>query len=247
MTLKDLFHRFANRFIQWIGRWVGTLFSGAPKGMAHVATDNHGEERVTDAALARALLEPYEWLFDRDRHRGGDYQTPDVGVGDFYHREYRIAFETATAPEAIVRAVTQDLNRFTNPAMAVFQKRRGDADRFEVGDRFEILITGPWNGPVEVVDSRPGRFSFVTLKGHLEAGFITFEAVGLDGGRAEFVIRSWATCSDRLVWFSYAVLGMTKYMQTKMWRFFCLRVAQEFGDDCSGLAIRTYRIPPGAD
>lgn len=242
MTLKE----FYRRLVEFLGRWTGTLFSGPPKGMAHVATDNLGEERVTDVEVARALLEPYRALFDRERHRAADYQTPGDGVGQFYYREYRIGFETGHPPDAIIAAVTRDLNRFTNAAMATFHKRGGDPDRCVVGDRFDILITGPWNGPVEVVDCRPGAFSFVTLKGHLEAGFITFEAVDRGQGRADFVIRSWATCADRLVWFSYAVLGVSKHMQTKMWRHFCLRVAQEFGRSCSALTIRTCRIPPDA-
>lgn len=242
MTLHDA----TTRIVSWLRRWWGALAAGAPEGMAHVVTENLGEERVVDPIVARRLLEPYRCLLDDDRHRAPVYQVPGDGIGSLYHREYRIVFETEQTAESIVLALARDLNRFTHPALARFEKSRGDSRRFDVGDRFDIIITGPWNGPVEVVDSRPGQFSFITLRGHLEAGFITFRATAVDAGRVEFAIQSWATCSDILVWFSYAVLGISKHMQTRMWRFFCLSVAQEFGRDCSSLSVRTYRIRSGS-
>jgi hypothetical protein len=229
--------------INWLRRWIGALSAGAPAGMEHVATDHVQQRLAAGTTEAEALLEPLGRLLDEARHQAPTYQVPASGVGTLYHRDYRVTFETDASAESIILAMTLDLNRFTNPVLALFRKSRGETDEFRVGDRYDILITGPWDGPVEVVDTRPGQFTFITLKGHLEAGFITFEAAERGNGRVEFAIRSWATCSTRLVWFSYAVLGLSKYMQTQMWRFFCLRVAQEFGKDCSQLAVRTYRIP----
>lgn len=234
----------ADRPLHRLRRLWSALTAGAPDGMADIATEHLGNEYVADPAVVRELLAPYRELLDEDKHGGPDYQAPADGIGRLYHREYRIAFDTNHAPESIVLAITRDLDRFTHPALARFCRRRDDEADLEVGDRYDIIITGPWNGPVEVVDTRPGRFSFVTLKGHLEAGFITFQVTDTDAaGRVEFAIRSWATCSDLPVWLSYAVLGVSRHMQTKMWRFFCLRVAQEFGSNCSSLTVRTRRMP----
>lgn len=239
MTMKDS----ARKLLPWVKRWARTLLSGAPEGMEHVTTEYHREQQVTDPAVVRELLAPYLQLLDEDRHDASGYQIPEDGIGKLYHREYRISFETDYTPESIVLAVTQDLNRFTNPTLARFEKTRGASNGFEVGDRYDIIITGPWDGPVEVVDRRPGQFSFVTRKGHLESGFITFRVTEVGAGNAEFLIRSWATCSDLFVWLSYTVLGLSKNMQTKMWRFFCLKVAQEFGGKCTNLTVKTYKIP----
>jgi hypothetical protein len=181
-------------------------------------------------------------LLDNDRYRAPEYQLPETGIGRFYHRDYRISFETTDSPESIVLAIANDLDRFTNTTLARFQKSRGTDAGCRTGDRYDILITGPWDGPVEVADCRPGEFSFVTLKGHLEAGFISFGVVRTGAGRAEFQIRSWATCASLLVWFSYVVLGVSRYMQTKMWRYFCLRVAQEFGQTSGALQVTTYTL-----
>lgn len=239
MNLKDS----ARELVHSLKCWARTLLSGAPEGMEHVATEYRREQKVNDPVVIRELLAPYISLRDDDRHRTSEYQIPEDGIGVLYHREYRISFETAYTPESIILAVTQDLNRFTNTTLARFQKSRGARNGFEVGDRFDIIITGPWNGPVEVVDRQPGQFSFITLKGHLESGFITFNVTEVGARRAEFLIRSWATCSDLFVWLSYAVLGLSKHMQTKMWRFFCLKVAQEFGGTCSSVTVKTYKIP----
>jgi hypothetical protein len=237
----------AARLAAWLRGWQRTLLSGAPEGMAQVATEYRKERYVDDAQQVQELLEPYRQLLQGGSYTGPDYQVPADGIGKLYHRDYRIVFQTTHAPETIVAAVIGDLNRFTDANLAGFHKIRGSDNACRVGDRFDIIITGPWNGPVEVVDSRPDRFSFVTLKTHLEAGFITFQVDKTGEREAAFRIRSWASCGGPLVWFTYVFLGISKRMQTKMWRYFCLRVAQEFGDACSGLVVTTYRMPKPRD
>jgi hypothetical protein len=227
--------------------WIRTLASGAPEGMAQVATEYRRESLDSDPEKAGGLLAPYERLLDNGGYRASDYQIPETGVGRLYHRDYRISFDTTDSPESIISAVVNDLNRFTNSTLARFEKNRGTGVGCRTGDRYDIIITGPWNGPVEVADCRPGEFSFVTLKGHLESGFISFGVVKTGARRAQFQIRSWATCSDLLVWFSYTVLGLSRYMQTKMWRYFCLKVVQEFGQASGALQVTTYTLARNRD
>lgn len=238
MTAKDVLR--SSR--QLLKGWTRTLLSGAPEGMQPVRTLYHSESLDSDPAKAKELLAPYARLLDNDRYSAAEYQIPETGIGRFYHRDYRISFDTADSPESIVSAVANNLNRFTNTILARFEKSRGMGADCRTGDRYDIIITGPWNGPVEVADCRPCEFSFVTLKGHLESGFISFGVVRTGAHRVQFQIRSWATCADLLVWFSYVVLGLSRYMQTKMWRYFCVKVAQEFGQASGALQVTTYTL-----
>lgn len=233
---------FARKLAQSLKGWARTLSSGAPEGMEYVETRYRRASRIAKPATLRELLAPYKRLLENDSYAASEYQIPENGIGKLYHRDYRISFDTTDSPESIIFAVTQDLNRFANTTLARFQKTRGTDAGCSVGDRFNIIISGPWNGPVEVVDCQPGQFSLITLKGHLESGFITFGVTKTAAGRAQFRIRSWATCSDLLVWLSYVVFGLSRYMQTKMWRFFCLKVAQEFGQACGDLRVTTYTL-----
>jgi hypothetical protein len=243
MTAKDLLRKSR----QLLKGWTRTLLSGAPEGMEHVPTRYRSVSLDSDPVKAEGLLAPYERLLDNDRYRAPGYQIPETGIGRFYHRDYRISFDTTDSPESIVSAVVNDLNRFTNTTLARFEKNRCTGVGCRKGDRYDIIITGPWNGPVEVADCRPGEFSFVTLRGHLEAGFISFGVVRTGGRRVQFQIRSWATCAGLLVWFSYVVLGVSRYMQTKMWRYFCLKVAQEFGQVSGALQVTTYTLARNRD
>jgi hypothetical protein len=243
MTAKG----FLQRLRQSLRGWTRTLLSGAPEGMEHVRTLYHKESLDSDPAKAEDLLAPYERLLDNDRYRATEYQIPETGIGRLYHRDYRISVDTTDSPESIVSAIVNDLNRFTNTTLARFEKSRGAGTGCRKGDRYDIIITGPWNGPVEVADCRPGEFSFVTLKGHLESGFISFGVVRTGASRVQFQIRSWATCADLFVWFSYVVLGLSRYMQTKMWRYFCLKVAKEFGQASGALQVTTYTLARNRD
>ena len=157
-------------------------------------------------------------------------QLPSDGYGKLIHRQYSIEFQSDKSATEIIAAISQDLNPFCHEAMATFEKVGCDADGMEVGDEYLIKISGPWNGPVRVIDTNTNSFSLGTLDGHLEAGFIEFEVGQEDGDQRRFTIQSWATSASLLVWITYSILHVTKLAQTAMWTGFCTQVAKQFGD-----------------
>ena len=62
--------------------------------------------------------------------------------------------------------------------MATFDKVTGAEDRMAVDDEYFIHISGPWNGPVRVVDIDETSFTLATRDGHLEAGFYRVQSCG---------------------------------------------------------------------
>lgn len=154
-------------------------------------------------------------------------QTIGQGIGDHFHRRYRAEIADAKlSPEALMDQVRADLNRFSPSELAVFEKTKGHPSRFAIGDRYQIKITGPWDGPVKVIANHPTMFAFATLKGHLEMGEIHFKARNLSQDILRFEIESWSRSKDRLVDLSYDTLGLAKQAQTSMWVYFCKQVVQ---------------------
>lgn len=218
--------------------WYRTILYAAPKGVEQVRTvysnevSHLGTKDVT-AEYQKFVQESHELL--------DEYRLPKDGVGSVYYRNYRICFTSDKEPNDLISRVGIEPNRFSNPTLAEFNKTRGNVGRLTKGDRFMISITGPWNGPVEVVDISNSSFTFITLQDHLESGFIRFGFNKKSDKEVEFSIDSWAKSSNRVVWLSYEVLGASMKMQTKMWRYFSLSVAKNFGPITSPLYITTIK------
>jgi len=170
-------------------------------------------------------------------------QTIAEGVGDAFHRRYRADIADAKlSPEALMDQVRADLNQFSPPELAHFEKTKGRPDRFAVGDTFDIKITGPWNGPVKVIANRPSFFAFATLKGHLEMGEIHFQAKPHPNQRdLRFEIESWSRSKDGLVDLAYDKTGLAKQAQASMWVHFCKQVVQAVGGQLIGeVEVKTH-------
>ena len=178
-----------------------------------------------------------------------EQQKIKEGYGPVFHRVYSVVvavpFETAKRAMSDVMA---DPNMFAPTVLAEFEKRKGEPGALEVGDEFQIYITGPWNGPVRVKDVTETSFRLVTLEGHMEAGEIEFR-IG-EGGKEGtlFEIESLARSADRLVDFVYDKLPVAKLAQTQMWTAFCkafhehaLKTAGQEAQDSPEVEILTER------
>jgi hypothetical protein len=123
----------------------------------------------------------------------------------------------------------RDLNAFEPQNHARFSKTEGSPERMRVGDRFDITIAGPWNGAVRVVEVSPQSFSFVTLRGHPEAGQIRFRLTAHPErpGALRFEILSWARSRDMLVGLAFSAAG--KEIQKNAWAEFCMNVVEQSG------------------
>lgn len=118
-----------------------------------------------------------------------------------------------------------------SPEFAVFRRTRGTPGAMAVGDEFLIRMPGPWDGPVRVCAAGREGFSFVTLRGHLEAGRIELRARHdpEDADRLRFEIESWARPGDRLSHLMYDRLRVAKEVQLNMWTHACIRAARIAG------------------
>ena len=110
--------------------------------------------------------------------------------------------------------------------MAKFEKVSGSPGEMKEGDEYQILITGPWNGPVRVAGVTPDKFKLVTLEGHLEAGEIQFRIMKANETEVRFEIESMARSRDAIVDFVYDKVPIAKKAQTEMWSCFCRRFGE---------------------
>ncbi len=174
-------------------------------------------------------------------------QPAQNGEGVFYSRTYQVDIQhPKLSKEALLQSILQDINHFTPQEMAYFEKTRGAQDTLEIGDEFLVRITGPWNGPVRLVDLQPDSFAFATLHGHLEAGKIQFIVLENPDheGVIRFEIRSWARSSSKITDFFYRVLGISKFSQTRMWSYFCDKVVEQSGGERLGdINVMTHKTP----
>jgi len=177
----------------------------------------------------KVALRRYHELLDELQTTQG-LQLPSNGYGKLIHRQYSIKFKCKETAREIVDLISCNPNQFCNEAMATFEKTTGASESMEAGDEYLIRISGPWNGPVRVIEREATSFALATRDRHLEAGFIEFKVDDVDGQRRRLTIQSWATSGGPLVWITYALLRVTKLAQTALWTEFCTRVADRFED-----------------
>jgi len=141
-----------------------------------------------------------------------DRQTVNDGVGDVLTRRYEIDLSScAASPQEIFQRFREQPDQFAPTDYATF----GPGPLRE-GDRFDIRLAGPWNGPVEVLESSRSLIRLVTLDGHMEAGRITFSVIDQDETQV-FRIESTAAAGDRAFWLLYELLPFGRWVQTDMW------------------------------
>jgi hypothetical protein len=154
-------------------------------------------------------------------------QPISEGVGKHYHRVYETKFKISDKSyEKLLDQFFTDINCFAPQLVATFHPSCEKGKRLKVGDNIDIRISGPWNGPVRVIEANRTHLTLMTLKGHLEAGKIRF-SFEKTGERVKFRIESFARSKDRIVDFLYDKLPISRFMQREMWITFCENVANE--------------------
>jgi hypothetical protein len=195
-------------------------------------------------------------LYRRNRRPGCEVETPDLqrelpgdpstvqradeGVGPLYHRRYEIAFVDADLGcEEIIQHLREDPNTATPTEVSRFERVGDDTDRpLDVGDEMVVRLPGPWNGPVRVIEATTTSFRLATLKGHMEAGEISFTASENERGWTVFAIESWARCGDELFDLLYHRLAIARELQLHMWAHFCESVVRIAG----GIAMTNVEL-----
>jgi hypothetical protein len=177
-----------------------------------------------------------------------EVQTTADGVGDVFHRVYRVRIAGAQRSAAeLIEDMRRDPNTFAPSEFASFQTVGEDRGPCRPGHEYVVRMPGPWDGPVRVAEVSESSIRLATLRGHLEAGQIEFRAAQEDG-ELEFTIESWARSASRLTDLLYAHLRMSKEIQLHMWVSFLERVVGRSGGRRSGrVAITTHRVDAPRD
>ncbi len=170
-----------------------------------------------------------------------DLQRLGDGVGDVLTRRYEISLSGARRPlgEAL-RLLRRDPDELGPSEYATF------GGPLEEGDRRTVRLPGPWDGPVEVLESSPDRVRLATRPGHMEAGWIDFSIVGADSGAPRFRIESTARAGDAGFWFLHDVLPWARWIQTDMWATVAESVAEALEvPDIERVEVMTIRHAGG--
>jgi Domain of unknown function (DUF1990) len=155
-----------------------------------------------------------------------EVQLEGDGFGKLLGRYYEVRFHSQLQPEALMARVKRNVTKLSPDELAAFEKTSGTPWALRLGDEFDITIWGPWNGRVRVIEITPDSFSFLTLRGHPEAGRIRFAVTQLSPGLLRFNITSWARSRDAMVDLTYDKLSVAKTLQANTWRTFLERVVE---------------------
>lgn len=164
------------------------------------------------------------------------------GAGPLLERDYFAAIEGASCtPEQVAEMLRDRFVQFAPAETAVFRRTGGEEAPLEVGDEMDIRIALRGECKVRVVQLDLCTLTLRTLKGHPEAGRVTFGAGRDEEGRLTFRIRSRTRASSRLNYLGYLCLG--KQLQARCWIRFIDRVAEACGGRIVGrIRVRTRKV-----
>ena len=168
------------------------------------------------------------------------------GVGPLFHRRYWVDIaDTTMTPEALIDLLLTDVNLAAPDALGRFEDVDGRGVLgLDVGDEAIVRLPGPWDAPVRVIDRTATSFRLATLRGHIEAGEITFRALRTDDGDLRFEVESWARSSSHVLHVLYDVLRLAREMQLLMWARMCRAVVDLTGGTAlRGVQVVTERCP----
>jgi hypothetical protein len=164
-----------------------------------------------------------------------DVQVPARGAGPLLERDYWAVLDAPrTGPSGLADIVARHFEDFPPPSLVAFRRVDAVADdaMLAVGDELDVDIRGAGTFGVRVVHRDANSITLATLKGHPEAGRITFGAYRNDRGDVVFHIRSRARAGSRGHLAGFLVAGDP--MQTNTWSDFINRLAASVGDGVVG-------------
>lgn len=161
------------------------------------------------------------------------------GAGPLLQRDYWATIDnTACTPEEVVQKVLKDFPEFSPSHLADFAtdntttRTEATTKPLELGDEMDIQIKLTGLSQVRIVHIDERSMTMRTLKGHPEAGRITFGAYYDAEDHLIFRIRSRARASSSFKYVGYELFG--KGMQTEVWITFIQRVAEACGGTIAG-------------
>ena len=163
------------------------------------------------------------------------------GFGPLLEREYVAeVVDPEKSAEEVGRMLRERFPEFAPAETAVFECD-GDSRLLEVGDEMDIKIALRGHCRVRVVHHDDRSITLRTLKGHPEAGRITFGADCAEDGRLTLKILSRTRASGLGNFVGYFLLG--KQLQARCWIKFLDRLAAATGGRIEGrIRVRTRPV-----
>lgn len=170
-------------------------------------------------------------------------QPASAGAGPLLQRDYWAVIDGCRCrPSEVVALVASRFPELPPAEVVVFERRQADAlpPALGVGDELDIQIRLAGPARVRVVHTCPCSLTLATVRGHPEAGRITFGAYRNDAGDVVFHIRSRARSRSLLTYLGFLAGGDP--MQTTTWTDFVNTVAVTCGSGVVGQVQAETRV-----
>lgn len=179
-------------------------------------------------------------------------ENPDVagaeeGTGPLLQRDYwAVVAGSKVRASAMGEVLAERFAEFAPEPLVSFARADGAGGPLQVGDTLDVRIRLAGAFGVRVLHRDANSLTLGTIRGHPEAGRITFGAYPNDDGDLVFHIRSRARASTTLRFAQYLAAG--EGMQTATWADFIATVAATVGDGVRGdIVAQTQEIGDGRD
>lgn len=156
------------------------------------------------------------------------------GTGPLLQRDYwAVIRESRKTPKEIAAILVEDFYRFAPEELVKFERVDGSSEPLQPGVELAVQIRLAGECRVRVIHRDENSLTLATLKGHPEAGRITFGAYRNKKGDVVFHIRSRARASSSVRYAGFLAVG--EPMQTNSWTDFVDRVAHTVGEGVIGV------------
>jgi len=163
-----------------------------------------------------------------------ELQPPADGAGPLLQRDYwAVIANCRCKPSEVMREVTTHFTELHAEDIVTFTRADASAGCLAVGDCLDIEIRMAGLARVQVMHTSPCSITLGTLRGHPEAGRITFGSYRSESGGVIFHIRSRARSSSIWTYCGFLVGGDP--MQTESWTTFIQNIAGKCGDGVDGI------------
>lgn len=155
------------------------------------------------------------------------------GAGPLLQRDYWAVIRNAgCTPAELGERLARDFCKYAPEDLVLFARTDGRDEPLEPGVELEVRIRMAGTFRVRVLHRDRQSITLGTLKGHPEAGRVTFGAYPNERGDAILHIRSRARSESRVKYAGFLAAG--EPMQTNTWTDFIDRVAHTVGDGVIG-------------
>jgi hypothetical protein len=165
--------------------------------------------------------------------RESDLQTASEGVGPLLQRDYwAVLRECPHSPYEIKSMLSEEFFVFPPEELVVFRRSDGSKEPLDVGDKLDVFIRMQKPVAVRVIHQNAASITLGTVKGHPEAGRITFGSYRNERRDIIFHIRSRARQGSLLEYLGFNTAGDP--MQTNTWTGYIDQLAHMLGEGVIG-------------